>query len=183
MATTFPTNIDSYTTKVNNVDTITAGHVNDLQDAMVQVETILGSGSARAIATFDPALEFSTTNPTSVTYDANTNGMYYSRFGGMVFVAGRINVTAYSGGSGNFRMTLPFNVINSVTVAGSHAMFSVRAISGFSTNIPAVGQVENNTNYLNLFAYSTTAAGAQVTQTNCSTGGFSLNFSGFYFHA
>jgi hypothetical protein len=183
MATTFPTTVDAYTTKVNNVDTIAAGHVNDLQDATVAIETLLGSGSARAIATFDPALEFSTTNPTSVTYDANTNGMYYSRFGGMVFVAGRINVTAYSGGSGNFRMTLPFNVINSATVAGSHAQFAVRAISGFSTNIPATGTIENNSNYLNLYTYSTTAAGVLVTQTNCSTGGFSLNFTGFYFHA
>lgn len=39
MTTNFPTSIDSYTTKVDNVTEIEASHINDLQDAMVAVQT------------------------------------------------------------------------------------------------------------------------------------------------
>ena len=38
MPTNFPTNPDSYTTKVDGVDNVMAAHVNDLQDAMMAVE-------------------------------------------------------------------------------------------------------------------------------------------------
>lgn len=38
MTTTFPTNPDSYTTKVDGVDTVMAAHINNLQDAMMAVE-------------------------------------------------------------------------------------------------------------------------------------------------
>ena len=38
MPTNFPTNPDSYTTKVDGVDTVMAAHINDLQDAMMAVQ-------------------------------------------------------------------------------------------------------------------------------------------------
>ena len=38
MPTNFPTNPDSYTTKVDGVDNVMAAHVNDLQDAMMAVQ-------------------------------------------------------------------------------------------------------------------------------------------------
>ena len=38
MTTTFPTNPDTYTTKVDGVDTVMAAHINNLQDAMMAVE-------------------------------------------------------------------------------------------------------------------------------------------------
>ena len=38
MTTTFPTNPDTYTTKVDGVDTVMAAHINDLQDAMMAVQ-------------------------------------------------------------------------------------------------------------------------------------------------
>ena len=38
MPTDFPTNPDTYTTKVDGVDTVMAAHINDLQDAMMAVQ-------------------------------------------------------------------------------------------------------------------------------------------------
>jgi hypothetical protein len=179
MATNFPTSIDSYTTKVNNVDTIDAANVNDLQDAMVQVETILGATSRRR-TTFTPTLDFQTTSPTSVTYGAN-NGGYYARFGSLVFVTMRIHVTAYSGGSGNALIgTLPFTVFN------NNANFwtgAVRAVSGFVTLWPAITQAVPNTTYAQLLSYTSTAAPTLLTATNLATGGFDAFMSFSYFHA
>lgn len=46
MASSFPTNVDSFTTKQDNVDNVLAAHVNDLQDAVVAAQTKIGvSGS------------------------------------------------------------------------------------------------------------------------------------------
>ena len=41
MSTTFPTNPDSYTTKVDGVDTVMASHINNLQDATTAIEQAL----------------------------------------------------------------------------------------------------------------------------------------------
>ena len=41
MASSFPGAIDSFTTKVDGVDDVMAAHVNDLQESVVSVETIL----------------------------------------------------------------------------------------------------------------------------------------------
>jgi hypothetical protein len=46
MATTFPGAIDSYSTKVDNVDDVEAAHINDLQDAVVAIETVVQSQPA-----------------------------------------------------------------------------------------------------------------------------------------
>lgn len=43
MATAYPGSLKTFTTKVNYVDTVLAGDVNDLQDELVAVETALGS--------------------------------------------------------------------------------------------------------------------------------------------
>lgn len=41
MSTNFPTNPDTYTTKVDGVDTVMAAHINDLQDATTAIEQAL----------------------------------------------------------------------------------------------------------------------------------------------
>jgi hypothetical protein len=43
MATSYPNAIDSYTTKTDGVDTVSAAHINDPQDAIVAIETELGT--------------------------------------------------------------------------------------------------------------------------------------------
>lgn len=42
MATNFPTSLDSYTTKVDDVDDVVASHINNPQDAIVALETKVG---------------------------------------------------------------------------------------------------------------------------------------------
>lgn len=51
MTTSYPGGIDSYTTKVNGVDTPDAAHINNLQDAVAAIETELGTDPAGAVAT------------------------------------------------------------------------------------------------------------------------------------
>lgn len=46
MSTNFPGALDSYTTKADNVDTILAAHINNLQDAVVAIETGLYGGNS-----------------------------------------------------------------------------------------------------------------------------------------
>lgn len=52
MATNFPTNLDSYTGRSNG-ETIDATHVNNLQDAIVAIETKLGKDSSATNTTID----------------------------------------------------------------------------------------------------------------------------------
>ena len=46
MASSYPGALDSFTAKVDNVDDVLAAHVNDLQNAVVAVETELGTNPA-----------------------------------------------------------------------------------------------------------------------------------------
>ena len=56
MSTVYPSAVDSYTTKVNGVDTPDAAHVNNLQDAVVAIETELGVDPAGSSATVSARL-------------------------------------------------------------------------------------------------------------------------------
>lgn len=57
MATNFPSSLDSWTTKSDNVDSIMAAHVNDLQDAVDAIETKLGIDSSGTSSTIDYKLK------------------------------------------------------------------------------------------------------------------------------
>jgi len=57
MTTVFPGSIDSYSAKTDDVDDVLASHVNDLQEAIVAIETALGSQD-----TFTPTIYGTTTN-------------------------------------------------------------------------------------------------------------------------
>lgn len=46
MASSFPTNLDSFTTKQDDVDNVLASHVNDLQNAVVAAQTKIGINSS-----------------------------------------------------------------------------------------------------------------------------------------
>jgi hypothetical protein len=45
MSTNYPTSLDSYTAKTDGVDDVLAAHVNNLQDAIVAIETKIGIGN------------------------------------------------------------------------------------------------------------------------------------------
>ena len=180
MATNFPTSVDSFTTKANNVDTISAANVNDLQDSVVAIETLLGAGALRSTS-WSPTFTFETTPPTSISYGANNAGRY-CQFGNIVFFTCRLVVSSFvlGSGAGNIRCILPSTSAN---VAGNWSTVAVRAVSGFATLWPAVGQIPVNTNVCQLLSYTSTAAPTLLTASNVSTSGFEVLFSGFYIHA
>jgi len=177
MPTNFPTSLDTYTTKTNSVDTIDASNVNNLQDSVVAIETLLGASSTRR-TTWEPALTYSTTAPTSITYGGSNAG-FYARFGSLVYVSARCDIGSRAGGSGDFRLSLP--VATSAT-ANSHNTFSVFANSGFgATAWPSIGITNPNTTYFNLYTYSATAAGTIISTTTAgTTSALNFWFSGFY---
>ena len=49
MAASYPTSIKSFSTKTDNVDDVLAAHVNDLQEEVVAIETVLGVGKTGGI--------------------------------------------------------------------------------------------------------------------------------------
>lgn len=53
MATNFPTALDSYTTKIDNVDDVLAAHINDIQDAIVATETKVGVDNSSNTSSID----------------------------------------------------------------------------------------------------------------------------------
>jgi hypothetical protein len=56
MATNYPGSLDSYTAKTDGVDVIMAAHVNNMQDAIVAVETELGSNPKGAFTSVAAAI-------------------------------------------------------------------------------------------------------------------------------
>lgn len=178
MATNFPTSIDSYTTKVNNVDTIDAANVNGLQDAMVQVETILGASSRRRTS-WTPTLTFETTAPTSITYATANTGGWYAQFGSLVYMIGRIELSAISGGSGNVSISLP---VSSVSGNFSLASILVNTAANWTTLFPAIGRVNSGAATMRLFSYAAATGHTVLTNSNVS-GTSAFIFTGFYFHA
>lgn len=167
----FPTSIDTFTTKTNNVDTIDAAHINKLQDAAVEVETILGASSARRTI-WTPTVAFSTTN-TGVTY---TSSGFYARMGSMIFLYGDFAITAKGSAAGELRITNP-------PVAGFSGALCSFACS-FSNNTwttiqPHAGRINGSTiDFYNLQTTTWTRITDAHVQTNSA-----LRFSGFYFHA
>lgn len=105
MPTNFPTSLDSYTNKVDGVDTVQAAHVNNLQDAVVAIEALLGAGSASG--TYTPVLAF---GGASVGVGYTTQLGRYLRLGNFVAVAGVIVLSAKGSSVGNATISLPVSV-------------------------------------------------------------------------
>lgn len=57
MSTNYPSTLDSYTNHTDNIDTIMAAHVNNLQDAVEAIEGELGTDPAGASATVKARLD------------------------------------------------------------------------------------------------------------------------------
>lgn len=180
MAPSFPTSIKSFTTKTNNVDTINASHVNDLQDEVAAIETLLGEASSRR-GTWSPVLTFSTTNPTAVTYNANNGGMY-AQFGSLVWFSGRLQFDSYTGSpAGNARISIPSTAAN-ISVA-QQSIASMLGISGFVTLWPSTMRITPNSAVGELYAYSSSAASSNLTATHVTSAGVAVVFNGFYWAA
>lgn len=181
MATNFPTSLDSYSTKQNNVDTIAAAHVNDLQDAVVALETAVAIGAISRTA-WTPTYSYASGSNT-ITYDTANTGGWYAQVAKVVFFTLRIAVTGISGaGSGNIVLSLP-----STATTGNFSLSSVavNTASGTWTVFPIVGRVISNSAGLNLFSYASgtgyTAVGSGNVGTPSVGTPLGLICSGFYF--
>lgn len=170
MPTNFPTSLDSYTTKSNNVDTISSVDVNNLQDATVAIETLLGAGSTR-VSTWTPTFVTTGTGFVSTTYSSQVG--YQMRIGGVIFLQCSIALSALdkTGATGNVRIAgLPFS---GVTSGGA---ISVSQAQNWTTAAPSAGrtngtqiQLFTNTNFSEVPV-------ANITSTS------NLVFTMFYFY-
>ena len=85
MSTNFPGFFDSYTTKADNVDTVSASHINNLQDAIVALE---GQFSVNGnVGLVEGRLSLSTTDPTDYNVATAATNVYY-----LPFIGNRIAV-------------------------------------------------------------------------------------------
>lgn len=73
MPASYPAAVKSFTTKADNVDTIFADHVNDLQDEMVAVQNELGTDPAGGFATVKARIADLETGKSAVGHDHNSS--------------------------------------------------------------------------------------------------------------
>lgn len=122
MATAYPAALDSYTTKIDGVDTVQAAHINNMQDAIVAIETELGINPVD-IGTWTPVVKIGATTITGTATDCT-----YTRIGRMVMIMGTVTFDR-GANTGNLSLTgLP------ATPAGT-ALFLGIAMD--SSNYPA----------------------------------------------
>lgn len=174
MAADFPTTVKTFTAKANNVDTIDASHVNDLQDEVNAVETLLGAASLRRTA-WTP--EFTWATPGTSSWSYGTRGGYYAKFGSLVYAQGYVIGTPTLGtASGQLYMQgLPRNALNATT---SFYPISMSNLSGFTT-YPTNGMLYSNSAQIRLYRSTNVA---DTLTTAHVTGGTAITviFSLFY---
>jgi len=175
MAADFPTSVKTFTNKTNNVDTIDASHVNDLQDEVNAVETLLGAASLRRTS-WTPSFQWATVGTSTWSYGAVRTG-YYAKFGSLVYAHGYIVGTPTIGtGSGQLYITgLPRNALNATQ---SYFPISISNCSGF-TAYPTNGLLYSNSDVIRLYRSSNVA---DTLTTAHVTGGSAITviFSLFY---
>lgn len=186
MAADFPTTVKTFTAKTNDVDTIDASHMNDLQDEMNAVETLLGAASKRRTS-WTPVITFETGSLTSVTYTSANTGGWYSQFGSLIAFSVRFEITAISYGTatGNLNVSLP--PVTAVSGNFSLTSATVSTATGWTTLFPAIGRIVSASQVMRLFSYSAATGHTVITNTHTGTpsGGTPLTLiaSGFYFHS
>lgn len=165
MAASFPTTVKTFTTKSNNVDTIDASHVNDLQDEVNAIEALLGASSTR-FTSWTPTISFATP-PTSIGYSGQTGS--YAQFGSVVYCSASVTVNALTAGAGTGEMRFGLPVVSSATALNAACIGWARGTAGFTTNFPNFLQVVGGQAYAQVFAASPTAAATQLTFANFSS--------------
>ncbi len=110
MASSFPSGLDSFTTKVDGSDTIQAAHVNDLQNAIVAVETALGI--AMTVASFTPTIS-------GVVIGNGSVAGSVIKIGKLVFVRMQLTFgTTTAVGALNLFGNLPYSAASNVILSG-----------------------------------------------------------------
>ena len=174
MAADFPTTVKTFAAKSNNVDTIDASHVNDLQDEVGAVETLLGALSVRRTS-WTPEFAWSTPGTSSWSY--GTRGGYYAKFGSLVYAQGYVVGTPTIGtGSGLLHIQgLPRNALNATT---SYYPITMSNLSGFTT-YPTNGMLYANSAQIRF--YRSTNVADTITTAHVTSGtAITVIFSVFY---
>ena len=121
----YPSSLDSFTTKVDNVDTVMASDVDGLQTAVIAIETFLGTSTASLLNGSDVQLGtggVTTLNPAGVVYSGtytptltNTTNVaastpyvcQYMRVGNVVTVSGVVAIDVTSAAATVLGVSLP----------------------------------------------------------------------------
>lgn len=184
MPTNFPGSIDNYTSKTNNVDTIDASHINNLQDAMVAVQTAIGAGAVTRTS-WTPVITFETGTLTSVTYTSANTGGWYSQVGKVVLFTVRFEITAISYGTATSNLNVSLPSISSHSGNFALSSVSVNTATGWTTLFPMVGRVAASSQVMRLYAYASGTGYSIITNTHTGTPSvgtpLALLASGFYF--
>jgi len=80
MTTNYHGSLDSYTTKVDGVDDVVAAHVNDLQDAVVAIEGVLGEEGNNGIC--EGRLTLTSGNPVATADQTAQTTVYFTPYKG-----------------------------------------------------------------------------------------------------
>ena len=126
MATNFPVSLDTYTTKIDNVDDVLASHVNSLQGAVVQLETKLGITNSSVSATVDYFLKHASGSYRTHVHDATSDDGAKIPMTSLadVTIASLLNqqYLRYNSGTGkweNYTLSVALSGLSDVTITGA----------------------------------------------------------------
>lgn len=178
MSTAFPGAIDSFTTKVDQVDIVSAAHVNNLQDSILAVESMLSTGASKVTLWIPGFFSEAGTNPIP-TYSIQSG--FYMKVGGFVFVTVALSLSAVVAGTGNLTVNLPIPVGNYDAAPGG---FGIGVTAGFAalqtpTSIYAVPGTSHCLLYARNSADARDAISSSVAVTALSASTV-IRFGGFY---
>lgn len=109
----YPSAIDSFTTKVDNTDTVLAAHVNDLQTSVVNIQTYLGTNASQTAPVAHTVLKSNTTGVSTwaqVDLTADVTGLLPT--------ANLATVAIAQGGTGQTTAAAGFNALSPMTTLG-----------------------------------------------------------------
>ena len=148
MPTNFPTNPDSYTTKVDGVDNVMAAHINDLQDAMMAVQDFAldlrdGLGKWQS---YTVSWTASTTNPSIG--NGILNGRYVqigkTVMGTIEMIVG--STTTY--GSGGWYFSLPKAVASNAFLTGNWVAIDASPLKFYAGLLRAYGNEDKISQFI-----------------------------------
>lgn len=164
MSTAYPAALDSYAVKADGVDTVQAAHINNLQDAVVAIETELGANPID-IGTWTPVIKIGATTITGTVTDCT-----YTRINRMVMIMGTVTFDR-GANTGNLSLTgLP------ATPAGTALFLGiVMDSSNYPANTPQLAM-----NVAGTLLFVGGGGLANASDANVTTGTKTLRINGVY---
>lgn len=157
MAASFPASVKSFTTKVDGPgNPVNASHMNDLQDEMAAVETVLVNGQARAQVYASVSVSIPDNVATAVTFnteDFDTGALHStvsntsrltvpSGAGGVYLVTATIAFAANATGSRQLQFYKNGSGVSATFVAPGHASLEACITATFLVSLSAADYME-----------------------------------------